>query len=89
MLLSWKTCRGANTLHREGVCKCVCFRVSAFLSSQSHRVTVCVSVFVRVTEGICAIIRPIPCRDLFIYSGKQADILFSQSAQIYALTLLH
>ncbi len=21
MLLSWKTCHGANTLHREGVCK--------------------------------------------------------------------
>lgn len=85
MLLSWKTCHGANTLHREGVCTCVflCLGVSFLTIPLCYSMCKCVCK----RESVCAIIRPVPCWNLFACSGKQAGILSSQCAQIFRDTL--
>ena len=62
MLLSWKTCHGANMLCREDVCVCIC------LSSQTALLWwVCICDWVSVRDRICVIIRPVPCQHLFTY----------------------
>lgn len=81
MLLSWKTCHGANTLHREGVCKCAFLCLSLFPLHPTVSQCECVSV---LRERICAIIRPVRCQNLFAYTGgKKAGIPSSQSVQIF------